>query len=287
MHIVLGGTGQVGSAVAQALLEGDEEVTVITRDPNHGEDLRKMGAQIAVANLRDVAALRHLFRTGNRAFLLNPPADPAADVDREERGSVAAIVEALEDSGLEKVVAQSTYGAFDGESCGDFTVLYELERRLLDQSIPAAINRGAYFMSNWIGFAEAIGATGKLMSFFPADLRLPMVAPVDLGREAARRMLTPVSDSGIQHVEGPEPYSPADVAVAFGDLLGIRVTVEQVQPEELEKTFIQFGFSVAAAASYACMTRRVVEGEIDPPEAPVRGATSLMQYLGDVLRHSA
>lgn len=40
-----------------------------------------------------------------RACLLSPLADPATDIDAEERANVAVILEALHGSGLEKVVA--------------------------------------------------------------------------------------------------------------------------------------------------------------------------------------
>lgn len=39
MHIVLGGTGRVGSATARALLKRGEPVTIVTRDAAHGADL--------------------------------------------------------------------------------------------------------------------------------------------------------------------------------------------------------------------------------------------------------
>lgn len=94
MHIILGGTGLVGLATARALLKRGEPVTIVTRDAVHGSDLRDAGARIAVADIRDIAGLREVFRTGTRAFLLNPPADPSGDKNsrgtherRGERGS--------------------------------------------------------------------------------------------------------------------------------------------------------------------------------------------------------
>lgn len=279
MHIILGGTGQVGSAVSRALLKAGEAVTVVTRDTRRAHALEADGASVAVANLRDTERLRAIFRSGRRAFVLNPPADPATDTDAEERQNVAAILAALDGSGLEKVVAASTYGAFAGQRCGDLTVLHELEAGLLAQPVPAAINRGAYYFSNWAGMAALVEQTNMLPSFFPADLSLAMVSPADLGLQAAWRMLSPVSDTGIEHVEGPERYAAKDVAAAFSDQLGRSVAVQEFPRDQLETTFIQFGFSVSAAASYACMTRRLIDGRIDMPGDPVKGQTTLMQYL--------
>lgn len=284
MHIILGGTGQVGSATAHALLKRGEPVTIVTRDADHGSDLKKAGASIAVADIRDVAGLREVLRAGTRAFLLNPPAAPAGDTDAEERANVAAIAEALDGSGLEKVVAASTYGARPGERCGDLTVLHEFERRLKAQSIPAAINRGAYYMSNWGGMFDAVRSSGKLPSFFPANMALPMVAPQDLGEAAARRLLEPASETDLRYVEGPQHYTPRDVADAFSDALDMTVEVAVIPREAWEETFTQFGFSKAAAQSYACMTGTVVDGEVGKPGDPERGRTTLRDYIQKIVR---
>jgi uncharacterized protein YbjT (DUF2867 family) len=284
MHIILGGTGKVGSAVARALLSRGEPVTVVSRNARRAAGLKSEGAEVAVADIRDVARLRAVLRTGSRALLVNPPADPSGDTDAEERANVRAILDALDGSGLEKVVAASTYGARAGERCGDLTVLHEFEERLRSQPIPAAINRGAYYMSNWTGMLDPVRKTGRLPSFFPIDLALPTVAPEDLGTAAADRLLTPVDDSGLRHVEGPVRLTPRDVADAFAEVLARPVAVDVIPREMWEETFLGFGFSKEAAASYACMTAAVVDGETERPLDPVRGTTSLREYVGNVLR---
>ncbi len=74
MHIILGATGRVGSAVAMALLEQDEPVTVVTRDPLPAEPFTRRGAVAGVTNLHDVNGLRAVLQQGRTAFLLMPPA---------------------------------------------------------------------------------------------------------------------------------------------------------------------------------------------------------------------
>lgn len=283
MYVILGGTGQVGSATARALLDGGQQVTVVTRNESHGENLRKAGAKLAVADVRDVNALRNVFQAGKRAFLLNPPADPSGDTDKEERENVAAIIAALNGSGLEKVVAASTYGAFEGERCGDLTVLHEFEQALRRQPIPAAINRAGYYMSNWAGMAETVQESGTLPSFFPADLSIPMVAPADLGRAAARRLMSGTDDVGIEHIEGPDRYTANDVAAAFSEVMGRKIVIQEVPRDTLETTFRDFGFSDKAAASYACMTRRIIDGKAIPKDKPNFGSVTLKAYLASVL----
>lgn len=283
MNIILGGTGQVGSGTARTLLNLGKSVTVVTRDKSHGKELKHLGARVVAVDIRDATALREVFRSGNRAFLLSPPADPSSDTDAEERANVTAIMEALDGSRLEKVVAQSTYGARPGKRCGDLTVLHEFEQRLKAQPIPTAINRGAYYMSNWAGMIDVVRETGRLPSFFPADLSLPMISPDDLGRVAARRLTEPADDTGTIHIEGPKRYTPKDVAKTFSDALGCPVEVQEMLRGELKQTFLQFGFSEEAAASYACMTEAVIDGDTDATDEPLRCNTTLREYIRSII----
>lgn len=283
MHIILGGTGHVGSATADALLTRGEAVTIITRDPAKSETWKRKGAVVAICDVLDVDALHEVFRSGRRLFLLNPPAAPSTDTDAEERRTVAAIIAALEGSGLEKIVAQSTYGARPGERCGDLSVLYELEQALAAQSIPATIMRAAYMMSNWDGQIHAVRDEGVLRTMLPAEMKMPMVAPVDLGRAAARLLMETGAAMDAHDVEGPEHYSPADVAASFAMALERSVDVEVIPQEQWDAAFKSLGFSDQAAKSYARMTKITIE-ETYLPSSPVRGSVSLGAYINALVR---
>ncbi|MCM5553932.1 NAD(P)H-binding protein [Pleomorphomonas sp. NRK KF1] len=283
MYVVMGATGNVGGAVADALLARGEAVTVLTRRPEHATAWRDKGARIVQADAEDVASLKAAFRIGKRAFLLNPPADPTGDTDSTERRTIANILAALDGSGLEKVVAVSTYGAQPGESIGDLGTLWALEEGLQRQSIPAAINRGAYYMTNWIGLAEIVRQSGSLPSMFPADMPIPMVAPRDLGEAAADRLVSRLDDVGVVYVEGSAPYTPRDVADAFAAALGREIGLDVTGRDRWEETFRSLGFSDAAARSYAGMTAAIVDNDFDRQQAPRRGKVTLSDFVSSVL----
>lgn len=273
----------MGSAVASSLLDAGETVTVVARDPAHVAALRDRGAQVAVVDVGDAAALRDVLRTGHRAFVLNPPADPSGDTDVEERRTAGAIAAAVDGSGLEKVVAASTYGARPGERIGDLSVLHEFEQRLLAIGVPVAVNRGAYYLSNWDSMLASARDEGVIHSMFPADMRIPMVAPADLGVAAARRLRSPVDDVGVRYVEGPDRCSAQDVADAFGRALGRPVAVAVVGPDDWLSAFESMGFSPAAADSYARMTKVSVSGSFEEPDDPDRGTTTLDDHIGGLV----
>ncbi|HEX7867515.1 MAG TPA: NmrA family NAD(P)-binding protein [Variovorax sp.] len=286
MHIILGATGHVGSALAQALLGHSEPVTVVTRDAHKAEALRTKGARVAVVDVFDTHALHRVFMGGKRVFVLNPPAAPSSDTVAEEHRSLRAIVSALEGCALEKIVAESTYGAQPGEGLGDLGVLYDMEQALGAGPTPFSVIRAAYYMSNWDASLKTAREEGKVHSMYPADFRLPMVAPHDLGQFAAKLMLGPVESSGPHHVEGPERYSAGDVAQAFSEALGRPVEVVETPREQWVQAFKSLGFSDAAAKSYAAMTRVTLDQHYEQPEKPERGVISLREYISALVKKS-
>jgi len=281
MHIILGGTGHVGSALSRRLMDAGEPVTIVTHDPKKAGKAHKdvpRGAQVALADVHDVPALRKVLQQGTRLFLLNPSAAPSTDTDAEERSTVKSIIEAMRGLRLEKIVAESTYGAQPVQRAGDLGILYDMEKALEAQPVPFSVIRAAYYMSNWDAALTTARDEGVIDSMFPVDFKLPMVAPQDLGELAARLMTEPADKTGVFYAEGPEKYSPGDVAAAFSEALGKPVSVRVTPPGRWEEGFKSLGFSPAAAKSYAEMTRLTYEQPYSA-ESPVRGRTSLRAYV--------
>ncbi|MCW6532232.1 NmrA family NAD(P)-binding protein [Sphingomonas sp. MMSM20] len=279
MFVVMGANGHVGSAVARTLLGRDQKVIIVTHDETRGDRWRERGAEVAVADVSDPESLRRAFARGRRAFLLNPPADVKTDTDAVERAGVAGILAALDGSGLEKVVAESTAGAQPGERVGDASVLWELEEGLRRRSIPAAINRAPFYMSNWDEQLEDVRGSGKLATMLPANLKLPMAAPDDLGRIAADRLMSGLDDVGIRYIEGPSRYTPTDVAAAFAEVLERPVEVEVTPREQWRTAYRALGFSEPAADAYARMTGAALDRGFDNITDPLRGTITLVDYV--------
>lgn len=279
MYIVLGGTGHVGSAVAAHLLERGKKVTIVTHDAGKTLEWERRGAKTAVVDVLDTDQLQKVFETGASLFLLNPPANPATDTVKEERRTLTSILDALENSGIEKVVAESTYGAQPGEEIGDSGVLFEMEERLKKMALPTAIIRGAYYMSNWDAALETALKEGIVHTLYPPDFKLPTVAPGDIGKIAAGLLTEPVEKAGLHYVEGPEKYSGNDVAAAFGKALNKPVEAVQTPEDQWVSALMQMGFSEPAARSMAAVTKLTLEDKNPKPQSPIRGTTTLNEYI--------
>jgi uncharacterized protein YbjT (DUF2867 family) len=286
MHIILGGTGNVGSAVARALLKRREPVLVVTRNPSKAEGVCRDGANVVVADVHDTETLQGIFRQGRWLFLLNPPAAPSSDTVAEERRSLAAILTAINGAGLEKIVAESTYGAKPGERIGDLGVLYKMEQALAAQPIPTTIIRAAYYMSNWRASLQTAREQGVVQTLFPEDFKLPMVAPSDIGEIAARLMTEPSEQTRLHYVEGPDRYSSQDVAAAFSAALGRSVVSKSIPRDQWLTTFKSIGFSDKAAESFANMTAATLNETFPDANSVERGMTSLQNYLLQMVQSS-
>lgn len=280
MHIITGGTGRVGSALAEALLKKGEKVTVVSRSSKSAKDWMSKGAQIAVADIYDTVTLHEIFKKGKSIFILNPPADPMTDTPLQERKTAASLVEALKNSNAEKVVVESTLGAQPGYSIGDFGVLYELEQNVAKLSYPYSIIRPAYYMSNWVEQLPTIKENGELISFYPVDLKFPMVAPPDIGELAAYLMMAN-NTPNINSIHGPELYSARDVAEAFSKALGKKVNVKVIPRDQWKATYMSMGFSDQGAESYTNMTQislSAFEKTTDTTDY-IKGKITLQEYI--------
>jgi uncharacterized protein YbjT (DUF2867 family) len=282
MYIILGGTGNVGSSVAESLLEKEKEVTVVTHNPEKVSQWEQKGAKVEVADVYDSDKLHEVFKKGERLFLLNPPADFSKDTIAEEKRSVASILKALENSGIKKVVAESTYGAQKGDGIGDLGVLYELEEGLKKMNLPCDIIRAAYYMSNWNMSVESAKNEGIVHTFYPPDFKLPMVSPKDIGRVAAEFLIEDSNGVKTHYVEGPEEYCADDVAKAFGKALGKTVEAVQIPHEKWFETMTRTGFSDIAARSMVKMTELTLE-DTERPESPIRGTTTIDEYIAELV----
>lgn len=282
MFIILGASGNIGSQVTKILSQAGKPVLAVVHSADRADAIRTETVEPAVADLRDSDALRRIFRRGRRAFLLNPPGDPAGDSNASELETAHSIADALADSGLEKIVLASTYGAQPGDGIGDLSTLYEFEQLAGASGIPLAINRGAYYFTNLDMLADAT-RDGVLPTAFPADFTLPMVAPEDLGVAAAERLLSGVDDVGIQYVEGPARYSFTDVAACFSRHLGRDVRVQTTPRDQWEESFKTVGFSAVSARAFARMTEATLDGP-ELPDNPIRRRVTLDDYIAGLLR---
>lgn len=277
MFVVMGATGHIGSRLAENLLCAGKDVTVLTRKAKRAEKLAKLGARIAEINVLDHDALHNLLKRANGIYILNPPANPLLNCDNEERQTIAAIALALQQTKLEKVIVQSTYGAQKGDSIGDLGSLYELEEAVTKIYPQAIIVRAAFYMSNWQPAINEVVSKGTLTTVYPPDCSIPMVAPSDIADYIS--ILIENGHAGITYIEGPKRYNMNDVAHAFTKALGHSVRLNVIPDDRIENYYSTLGFSTQSACSFAHMAQKTIEGNWPLISKTLNSKTTLENYI--------
>ena len=175
MYAIAGVSGHTGRVVAERLLAAGRGVRVIVRDAAKGEAWAKKGAEVAVADLDDAAALEAAFAGAEGAYVLLPPTPTADDVGAVQAARVAALVAAVAGAKVPHVVLLSSIGAHLASGTGPIVGLHHAERALAAVAPRFTALRAGYFLENW---GSALGglADGVFPTFVGADTRVEMVA---------------------------------------------------------------------------------------------------------------
>lgn len=236
MFAITGITGQVGGAVARALIDSGQRVRAVVRDADKGAAWAGKGCEIAVADLGNAAALKKAFAGAEGVFFLLPPVfDPSPDFG-EARCVIAAVREALDAVRPAKVVSMSTIGAQALQP--NLLQQHRLQEESLGTlPLPITFLRAAWFMENAAWDVAPALATGVIPSFLhPLDKPVPMVATEDVGRAAAELLQETWQGRRVVELEAAR-LSPNDVAAAFARVLGRDVRMDVVPRATWEALF--------------------------------------------------
>jgi uncharacterized protein YbjT (DUF2867 family) len=239
MFAVMGVTGQVGGAIARALLAAGKQVRAIVRDPIKAAAWKERGCELAVAEVNDADALASTFKDAEGVFVMLPPVFDPSPGFPEAQQAIAALHRALNVAKPSRVVVLSTIGA-QVTRPNLLNQLHLLEESLATLPLPVAFLRPAWFIENASWDVAPARATGVIPSFLhPLDKLSPMIATQDIGQAAAGLLTQTQIWTGqkIIQLEGPTRISPNDIAAAFATLLNKAVHAQVVPHDTWEPTF--------------------------------------------------
>lgn len=280
MFFVAGITGQVGGAAARHLLESGRKVRALARDPRKAAAWADKGVDVREGDLNDPAAVAGALESVEAAFLMMPPTLPTPGFP-EAKATVASYTEALRRSPPPRLVVLSSFGSEKPGGLGNITSTHLLEAALADASFPVAFVRPGSFMENYgyaLQQAQATGAFNILLG--PVDRAVPMTATADIGKEIAALLAD--DWAGRRIVELGSRYSPNDLAVALGEVLGRSVAVRSTPRDQWATSLGYMGVPEASIGYYEEMMDGINSGWIDhgvPGTEYVAGATAPAQVF--------
>ncbi|WP_188189925.1 NAD(P)H-binding protein [Nonomuraea sp. SYSU D8015] len=220
-----GSQGGTGRQVVDLLLERGEEVRAFVHsDDDRAAELRKLGVEVVVGDLCEIAAVRPALRGVRRAYFTYPVTAGLLD-------ATAAFAAAAREAGVERVVEVSQLDA-SPEAGTPRMRRHWLSEQVFDWAGVGAVHlRAGVFFENLAVVAAASGNRELALPLGGPDTLIPLVAAADVARVGAGLLLDPgpVDDTAdpVCLVNG-QMATIGEVADAFG------IPYVDVPPEEWE-----------------------------------------------------
>jgi uncharacterized protein YbjT (DUF2867 family) len=241
MFAILGATGKTGGCTADALLRQGRQVRVVVRNPEKGEPWKARGADVAVADVDDVAALARTLREMEGAYVIVPRNFGVDDVLDSRKRCIDSLARAVIDSGIEHVVFMSSVGAHRPSGTGLIASLYYAEQRFAEIKADVTFVRGSYFLENWEPELWALRTGNAFNTFLRADHEIPQVAVRDLGNMVADFLVHRYHGHRVIECTGPADWSPAQIAQVMGEVTGKSIEIKQWPASVAAQALVQFG----------------------------------------------
>jgi uncharacterized protein YbjT (DUF2867 family) len=286
MNIVVGATGHVGNAVVEGLLSKNAAVRGIIRDPEKAHALAEKGAQAGIADGSELNSLATSFKDGTAVFLITPESVSSNDVFGDAEELLKNYREAIEQTGIKKIVGLSSIGAHHDGDTGNLEVSRMLEHAFEGLNAQQIFVRPAYYFSNWLPYLETVKESGVLPTFYPVDQKISMCSPDDVGEFVSGIMIDDNKENKVYELLGPTELSSADVAAVFSQLLDRPVEAKQIPDTKWGETMENVGFSIDATEKFIAMTQMVIDGKTQPEgngTEVVTLKTSFADYLKKAL----
>lgn len=179
---IAGGHGKIALLVSRLLVERGDSVRGLIRNPDHGADLERIGADPVICDMEAEADLRP-YVEGADAVVFAAGAGPGSGAERKRTVDLGAAVK-LMDAGVSRYVMVSAIGAGDPagaqESMGPYLeAKAEADDRLQGSGLAFTVVRpGRLTDANATGHVAA-GPTVERGDIPRADVALALVAVLD------------------------------------------------------------------------------------------------------------
>jgi uncharacterized protein YbjT (DUF2867 family) len=275
--IISGSLGNVGKPLAQQLVNAGHNVVVISSNENRIEAIETLGAKAAIGSVNDASFLAQTFSGADALFAMTPPNLGGSNVILNTVAAGKAFAEAIETSGIKRVVLLSSIGADLPTGNGPIAGLYHIEKLYEKLNTSITFLRAGYFFINFFNDIPMIKGAGIMGGNFAAESKIPLVHPEDIAFAAAEELQKTTSGINIRYIIS-DVQTPAEIVKAFGNAIGkpelpwIEFTDEQSLdgmkqaglPEEIAGLYTEMGAGLRSGkiAADFLNSKSAVEGKI-------------------------
>jgi len=228
--IVLGATGNIGTAVLKNLQNKDVEVFAGVRAPSDFDKVSALGASPVMVNFTNQESLNEALKGKQRVFLVTP-------LMQNPEVITQMVINAYKENGLKHFVRSTAVGA---DSKGQIQMARwagSSEDLIKDAEVNYTILRPASFLQNFINFHSQ---TIKEHSGFYAptgDAKYALLDINDLGKVAALALTTEDHFGKTYNLSGMA-YTNAEIAETLSHVLDKQVSYIDIPEEKAKESML-------------------------------------------------
>lgn len=289
MKITLTGSlGNIGRPLTQDLVTKGHEVTVISSNADRQQEIESLGAKAAIGTMTDVDFLTETFTGADIVYVMETLGrgafnDPDLDVIAEITRIGGIYKEAIERSGVKKIVHLSSIGGHLAENNGLLKFHYNVEQILgqLPADVAIKFMRPVGFYTNIFAFIGPIKQHGAIFANYGGDNKMPWVSPVDIAAVIAEEMDKPFEGRTVRYIASDE-VSTNELAHILGEAIGKPDLQWVVIPDEqMLQGLLSSGMNKKTAEGYVEMMsqkNRAALYEDYAQHRPVLGNLKLKEF---------
>ncbi|HEK20577.1 NmrA family NAD(P)-binding protein [Mucilaginibacter sp.] len=281
--VVTGSLGNISKPLTQTLLQKGYEVIVISSSADKKVDIEALGAIAAIGSLQDTDFLTATFRGADVVYAMIPPNFAAADPLAHYDAIGNSYAQAIEKSGIKRVVNLSSWGAHLAEGTGMIVGSHRVEEILNKLTgVDITYIRPGSFYYNLLHNIDMIKTAGFIGTNFGGDDKLVMVSPEDIATAIVEEIEQPSTGNKVRYVASDERScneiaSVLGAAIGKPDLKWLLFTDEQVKAA-MEENHVPAIFADKLVELNAAIHSGLMREDYDLHPPAVMGKVKLEDY---------
>ena len=287
MIVITTPTGLIGHQGLDRVLEADEPVRVIVRDPARLPAPARERVELIEGSHGDPEVVDRAFAGADSVFWLAPPNRTAPTLDAVYADFARPAAEAIVRHRVKRVVDVSAVGRGVTEHAGLVSASLAMDDLFASTGAGFRALLMPSFMDNVLRQVDPIKRQGVFFSTVSPDRKLPTCATRDIAAVAAGLLLDHSwSDQDTVAVLGPEDLSHNEMAEIIADVLGTPVSYRRVPIDAFRQQLAGLGMSDAMADGMIEMMVAKDDGldNAEPRTPTSTTPTSFRQWCEEVLR---
>lgn len=231
--LVTGATSSISSAIINKLVSNGHSVQALVRDPQRGENIKALGAELRVGDLEKPLTLNQAFLGVDTAFILTAPTPRAPE-------QFSNALWAARQSGVRRIVRLSAFGAAHDAPTINGRLHALSDSELMASGLPYTILKPHFFMQN-LAMAIKDSIESGVLRFALGAGKLGLIDTNDIAEFAAQILISEGHENNTYTLTGPESISLYEVAAAIGETIGKPIQYEPVPVENALEIMANMG----------------------------------------------